>query len=225
MLHNFDHTSLTLLRAIISYPKYVINEHLRHIPVLKKYSLLMSIATDSCVPHCSCFSSIFFCTATFSRSRIPLSLSLLFLHQPPSVSPPLLQQLNGQWQLLRASLVCYSGREVQRRGQSQRQLPSCQVPRHGEESSPLPSTTSSELQTVGQASSWLMRMCRKVDFIHIGPRAGEKHCWGRHRATKHHLEMQWKSCLTNLKSIPVYYLYLALTLPNARIYLSWSFNF
>lgn len=71
----------------------------------------MSIATDSCGPHCSCFSSIFFCTATYSRSRI-LSLSLFY----SSTYPPLLQQLNGQWQLLRASLVCYSGREVHRRG-------------------------------------------------------------------------------------------------------------
>lgn len=45
-----------------------------------------------------------------------LSLFLSFSTNPPQSLPALLQQLNGQWQLLRASLVCYSGREVQRRG-------------------------------------------------------------------------------------------------------------
>lgn len=63
----------------------------------------------------SFFSTVSFCTATHSCSRI---LSF-FLHQttnPPQPLSPLLQQLNGQWQLLRASLVCYSGREVERRG-------------------------------------------------------------------------------------------------------------
>lgn len=89
-----------------NYPKYFINNHERHIPVLWKFNVGRAVAV---------FPTISFCTATCSFSRI-FSLSLSFSTNPPQSLPALLQQLNGQWQLLRASLVCYSGREVQRRG-------------------------------------------------------------------------------------------------------------
>ncbi len=155
-----------------------------------------------------------------------LSLSFYSLHQPPSVSP---LSSAAQWAMTAITgliSVVYSGREVQLEGAEPTfSSPAVRSRDMGKESSPLPSTTSSELQTVGQASSWLMRMCRKVDFIHIGPRAGEKTLLRPPQSNKTSSGNAVESCLTNLKSIPVYYLYLALTLPNARIYLSWSFNF
>lgn len=87
------------------------------------------MATDSCGPACL---YMFFLQQSSAQQHTPIpgfSLPFYFSTNPPQSLSPLLQQLNGQWQLLRASLVCYSGREVQRRGPEPTSAPQLSGPK------------------------------------------------------------------------------------------------